>query len=209
MTFGALSAAAVEGRAAGLAALTFDDGFQDNLTTLVPLLRELDAPATVFVTTGWMGEPHPVVPGLARVCTPEEVRALHAAGVEIGAHTRTHPDLVEAGPEVARAELAGSREDLEALVGAPVTVAAYPYGSADDAARRAAGEAGIRFACRALGEGDWSDPLDQPRQDVRNRSSNLGLRLKRDGRYMAMMGRPWWRALRRARQHAMGRPLRG
>ncbi len=35
-------------------ALTFDDGFRDNLTTALPLLEEFDIPATIFVTTGFM-----------------------------------------------------------------------------------------------------------------------------------------------------------
>lgn len=35
-------------------ALTFDDGFRDNLTTALPLLEEFDAPATIFVTTGFV-----------------------------------------------------------------------------------------------------------------------------------------------------------
>jgi peptidoglycan/xylan/chitin deacetylase (PgdA/CDA1 family) len=207
VTFGDLARHAVDGRAAGLAALTFDDGFSDNHATLLPLLREVAAPATVFVTTGWMGQPHPVAPRHARTLTPEQVRELHAAGVEIGCHTRTHPDLTAIPEEAAREELAGSRDLLEALLDSPVRVAAYPYGRANDAVRRAAASAGLAFACRALGEGRWEDPFDQPRQDMRNRGSLLGLRLKRDGRYTPMMRRRSWRALRRARQHVLGRPL--
>lgn len=36
----------------GSIAITFDDGYRDNLTVALPLLEEFDIPATVFVSTG-------------------------------------------------------------------------------------------------------------------------------------------------------------
>ena len=50
------------GDAAGLVTLTFDDGYVDNLETLVPILAEEDATATVFVVSGWLGQPTPYPP---------------------------------------------------------------------------------------------------------------------------------------------------
>jgi peptidoglycan/xylan/chitin deacetylase (PgdA/CDA1 family) len=46
--------ASVKNGARKLAALTFDDGYVDALTTVLPLLRQLDAPFTVYLTTGYM-----------------------------------------------------------------------------------------------------------------------------------------------------------
>src|SRR5215510_5799892 len=60
--------------------------------------------------------------------TSEQVAALHAAGMEIGAHTVSHPILAEIGLEAARAEIARGRLHLEELTGAPVRVFAYPNG---------------------------------------------------------------------------------
>lgn len=60
--------------------------------------------------------------------TSEQVTALHAAGMEIGAHTVSHPILAEIGLEAARAEIARGRLHLEELTGAPVRVFAYPNG---------------------------------------------------------------------------------
>jgi peptidoglycan/xylan/chitin deacetylase (PgdA/CDA1 family) len=60
--------------------------------------------------------------------TSEQVAALHAAGMEIGAHTVSHPILAELGLEAARAEIACGRRHLEELTGAPVRVFAYPNG---------------------------------------------------------------------------------
>ena len=96
VSFGQLAALAAENEAGGHAALTFDDGFVDNLDTLAPLLAELAAPATVFVVSGWLGKPHRSAPW-TRVVSAEELRALHVLGVEIGAHSVTHPDLSRLG----------------------------------------------------------------------------------------------------------------
>jgi peptidoglycan/xylan/chitin deacetylase (PgdA/CDA1 family) len=56
------------------------------------------------------------------------VRALHALGHSIGAHTRSHPILARLSTDEQRAELAGSRQRIEEELGAPVTLMAYPWG---------------------------------------------------------------------------------
>ncbi|HEU6446616.1 MAG TPA: polysaccharide deacetylase family protein [Gaiellaceae bacterium] len=186
VTFGTLAALAAASRAEGRAALTFDDGFADNLETLVPILERSGAKATVFVVSGWLGRPHPEA-SWTRLLTEDELRALAESGVEIGAHTVTHPDLTTLPYDRARSELAASREELRRLTGAAVEVAAYPYGRANDEARAACREAGFAAACRTLGDGSWQDPYDLPRQPMENRASLLGLRLKRTGRYRDLM----------------------
>lgn len=195
MTFGEIARRAASGTAGGAAALTFDDGLVDNLETLVPLLRSEGVPATVFVVSGWLGEPHPVA-GWTRVLTAEEVREL-SHDLEVGAHTETHPDLVTLPPTAARAELEQSRLALEEITGTTVDVVAYPFGHASAETRIAAREAGFRAACRTLGWGSWTDPYDLPRQAMENRASALGLRLKRAGRYEDLMR---WRAARLVRK---------
>lgn len=49
-------------------------------------------------------------------------------GIEIGAHTVSHPILRELEPHAARHEIAASKERLEAITGARVTTFAYPNG---------------------------------------------------------------------------------
>jgi peptidoglycan/xylan/chitin deacetylase (PgdA/CDA1 family) len=58
----------------------------------------------------------------------EQVRELHAAGMRIGAHTVTHPILARLDAAAARREIAGGREKLQAIIGAPVKLFAYPNG---------------------------------------------------------------------------------
>jgi peptidoglycan/xylan/chitin deacetylase (PgdA/CDA1 family) len=186
VTFGELARRAASGDASGYAALTFDDGPVDNAETVAPLLAELGVPATVFLVPGWLGQPYRWAPE-TRLVTAEEARGLHEAGLEIGAHTRTHPDLTTLSYEAAREELGGSGDDLRALLGTPVEVAAYPFGRATAETIRACRDAGFRAACRISGEGSWAEPHNLPRQDMDNRCTLLGLRLKRDDRYERLM----------------------
>lgn len=60
--------------------------------------------------------------------TSAQVRALRAAGMEIGAHTVTHPILAKCDERTVRDEIAQSRECLEALLGERVGLFAYPNG---------------------------------------------------------------------------------
>jgi peptidoglycan/xylan/chitin deacetylase (PgdA/CDA1 family) len=186
VTFGELAAAVAGGGGAGMVALTFDDGFEDNATVLAPLLVDMNVKGTVFVISGRLGQAHHEVPW-ARMMTETQVRELHDAGIQIGAHTVTHPDLTQLSYEDALTELATSKEQLEDIVSAPVTVAAYPYGAADEKSIRACRDAGFVAACRTSGRGSWDEPLNLPRQDVGNRQSAFAFYLKRDNRYEPVM----------------------
>lgn len=176
----------------GLCALTFDDGFES-----CSALADLGVPATLFVTTGWLGGRHPDAPD-ATMLSEDGVRRLHAAGVEIGAHTATHPDLTTLGFDAARDELSSARLTLESLLEAPVTSAAYPYGRATADTVRACAAAGFAAACRTSGFGARSTPLDYPREDMDGPASLLGLRLKSAGRYEPLMRARAARGVRRA-----------
>jgi len=194
VTLGELARRAAEGEAAGLAALTFDDGLADNLHTLVPILHRLGAPATVFVVSSWSGEPHPDAPW-APTLSHAEVRLLAGAGVEIGSHSMTHRDLSALPYEQVRADFSRSRHELEELLDRPVRVATFPFGRASEETSRACRDAGFSAACRISGEGSWDDPWNLPRQDMNNGAGLVGLWLKRDDRYEPLMRlRPGWLA---------------
>jgi peptidoglycan/xylan/chitin deacetylase (PgdA/CDA1 family) len=59
----------------------------------------------------------------------EQVRALPAAGMALGAHTVTHPILAEIPLRRAREEMSAGRARLEQISGAPVRLFAYPNGT--------------------------------------------------------------------------------
>jgi peptidoglycan/xylan/chitin deacetylase (PgdA/CDA1 family) len=58
--------------------------------------------------------------------TSAQIREMHAGGVTIGAHTRTHSNMTLLSADEARDEIAGSRARLEEILGAPVPDFAYP-----------------------------------------------------------------------------------
>lgn len=58
----------------------------------------------------------------------DQVRGLHAAGMQIGAHTVSHPILARLPRQQAEREIADSKHALEGMLGAPVTQFAYPNG---------------------------------------------------------------------------------
>jgi peptidoglycan/xylan/chitin deacetylase (PgdA/CDA1 family) len=85
---------------------------------------------------------------------PGQVRAMHHAGMTIGAHTRSHPHLDRLDPAEHAEEVSGARQDLEALLGAPVRHFAYPNpgggGPVGAAARAAVERAGFSAAFTSI-----------------------------------------------------------
>ena len=180
------------------AAITFDDGYADNYTQALPVLRDHGLSATFFVATGFLDGGRmwndtiiesirrsrrdsidlsavdlPTLPiaslterrtaieqcikalkyrplaqrvadaaqlaAAAQATPPDDlmmksadVQALHRNGMQIGAHTVSHPILTRLTNHDARREIAGSRAKLEELLDVPVKSFAYPNGKAGD-----------------------------------------------------------------------------
>jgi peptidoglycan/xylan/chitin deacetylase (PgdA/CDA1 family) len=99
----------------------------------------------------------------------EQVRQLHRAGMEIGAHTVSHPILTMLQAPDAEREIAEGRAHLQRIIDAPVDVIAYPNGKplrdydATHVAmvRRLGFRAAVSTAAGAAGSGD--DPHQLPR----------------------------------------------
>ncbi|NMM14073.1 MAG: polysaccharide deacetylase family protein [Rhodoferax sp.] len=64
--------------------------------------------------------------------TSDEVKAMRHAGMQIGAHTMSHPILARLTDEQARQEIEGSKCFLEQLLGERVGLFAYPNGKPGD-----------------------------------------------------------------------------
>lgn len=168
------------GLAPRTAALTFDDGFRSWLTIGVPLLHDLGVTATFYITSGWLGGQHPRVDGEAgRLLDATDARQLADAGMAVGAHSVTHPDLRALGDDELERELVESRAVIGSATGRACTTMAYPYGFHDDRVRAAAGRAGYELAWAWL-PGPW-DPLAAPRLPAPPRHGAGRLRLKLSG----------------------------
>lgn len=159
----------VEGNQRPAVSLTFDDGYAENCERALPLLIQRRIPCSYFVTAHNVltGEafPHDVKAG--RPLAPntiQQLRSLVAAGVEIGAHSRTHADLGVVTDEARlRDELIGARDDLQDVLGTDIRYFAFPFGQHANLNRRAfhlAREAGFAGVCSAYG--GYNTPGDDP-----------------------------------------------
>lgn len=128
--------------------LTFDDACTDFIASAWPLLQRYGFGAAVFVPTDevggscrWdaaLGEPAPVM-------SWSDLRALRAAGVELGSHTASHPLLTGLSTEAMAREALRSSAVLAEELGAAVTSIAYPYGAFDRVVESVFGGAGYLF----------------------------------------------------------------
>ncbi len=76
-----------------------------------------------------------------------QVREAAAAGVEIGAHSHSHPQLDQIGRSPLRDELATSRAMLEDGIGRAVPSMAYPFGYSSARVREEVRLSGYEYAC--------------------------------------------------------------
>jgi peptidoglycan/xylan/chitin deacetylase (PgdA/CDA1 family) len=121
--------------------VTFDDAWADNHANALGPLVEHAIPSTLYVPSRLLGRPGHLTRG--------QLLEMAGAGVRIGAHSRTHADLPTCGDAELEREVRGSREDLEDLLGEPVTRFAYPAGRHDARVRAAVAAAGFRSAVLA------------------------------------------------------------
>ena len=185
-TVAGLVALASEGVAPppGNVALTFDDGMDNNVSVVLPLLREYAIPATVYVISGLVGQPNPWMAAAsgARMMTADELRELQAAGVELGAHTVTHPDLAGLDREACLREAAESRVAVAEIAGRPVTTFAYPFNRSSPAAIAAARDAGFAAAVAGPHRDPWS-PWEIPRPMITGIDGLAAFTVKAAGMY--------------------------
>lgn len=126
--------------------LTFDDGFADFHSTVLPVLEEHRQTATLYVPTAFVGG---TARWLARereqgrpILHPEQLHDVARRGIEVGAHSHTHPRLDELGTSECRAEVHRSKDLLEQELQRPVTAFAYPHGCYSARVREQVVEAG-------------------------------------------------------------------
>jgi len=119
--------------------MSFDDDWESQYTYALPLLKKYGFSATFYIWVGVVGKKHHM--------TWDEIRALSAAGMQIGCHSMTHPYLTRVqNDDALRREIFGAKQVIEAQIGAPVTTFAYPFGQYNERVVAAVKEAGFTSA---------------------------------------------------------------
>jgi len=162
------------------AVITFDDGWRNWLTGALPVLERVGVRATFYLCPGLFGLAHPELVGAQAALLDEEgAGQLAAAGMELGSHSLTHPDLRKLDDETLAFELAESKTAIERITDRPCRTFAYPYGLYDERVVKAAGVAGYELAFAWL-PGPWR-PLEAPRLPAPPRHGARRLALKLAG----------------------------
>jgi peptidoglycan/xylan/chitin deacetylase (PgdA/CDA1 family) len=174
-------------------ALTFDDGYVDNLVHAAPILAKYGFRATCFVVSDLIGS-HNVWDAANDVQKPlmslVDLRRWVEHGNEIGSHTSTHPHLNMLSRDTAQREIAESRSQLQQLTGAPIDHFCYPYGAFTATSLELVRAAGYRSAVttrRGIAR-STDDPLQLPRISIHGGKSLWKFALKTATPYAAFGG---------------------
>ncbi|MCH8059093.1 MAG: glycosyltransferase [Proteobacteria bacterium] len=131
--------------------VTVDDGYADFAEIAWPVMQEKRFNGTVFVVTERAGSKN-TWDTSGELCDREllsweQLNQLASAGVEIGAHTRTHPTLVESSKDQLSQEVHGAKEDIEKHLGRSPDTFAFPFGEYNSEVLSMVSETGYEAAC--------------------------------------------------------------
>lgn len=171
--------------------LTFDDGYADNFTNALPIMRQYGAKGTLFLVdqrehNDWSTKKkaHHDSGELAEEpkLSDEQVRELLASGMfELGAHTFTHPNLPTLGEQERAREIIDIKAHFEARYGVPVTSFAYPFGIFDATDVALAGKAGYTAAVTTnpgIDAAFWLNPLELSRVKISGKEGLFAFKIR-------------------------------
>lgn len=139
--------------------LTFDDGYADAYTNAFGILKKYNSTATFYIIRDYVGK--------AEYMSQDQINELEKAGMEIGSHTLTHPDLTKISVDDARAQITKSKENALTFC--------YPAGRYNQTTVQLIQEAGYLAAVTTkFGiAGESSNPFELPRVRVENTSAEV------------------------------------
>jgi peptidoglycan/xylan/chitin deacetylase (PgdA/CDA1 family) len=158
--------------------LTFDDGYENFVLEAMPLLREFEFPATVFVVptlmgqiAGWYKRDTAQIAKLmarvthsaaaaerhldemrplssARLMTWEQAAEIVAAGFDVASHSNEHRFLTSLSDEQLVSDLSESRQSIQNALRVPAELICYPYGDCDSRVASIAAKVGYKIGFR-------------------------------------------------------------
>lgn len=111
--------------------ITFDDGFEDNFSIALPIMRKLGCRGLVFLTTGFIRDKRPSEnagsEGLPYL-TWAEVIEMERIGFEFGSHLSNHKRLSGIDEDEMRDEILGSKDIIEQRLEHEIKHFCAPFG---------------------------------------------------------------------------------
>lgn len=117
--------------------LTFDDGYIDHYTYVLPILQEFNFLGTFFVITGFADAQNP------DYLNWSHIREMAQAGMSMESHTKSHADLRDREHDFLVYQMLGSLESLAAHTARPSRMFSYPGGFYDADSLEVARQLGV------------------------------------------------------------------
>jgi len=154
-------------------ALTFDDGYEDIMEHVLPLLGRLTIPAAFFVLPRPERAERPITEHRRHLLSANQIQYIHRLGFTIGSHTMTHRNLLKISVSEYKKEINRSKQQLEHLLHTNIMYFAYPQGSYNSEAIDAVRQAGYKgaFSIDAGIISPGTNPFTVPRLCVNARHS--------------------------------------
>ncbi len=127
-------------------ALSFDAAWgNEDTATLLSILDEYDVKATFFMTGGWVES------------YPDDVKAIAAAGHDLGNHSENHKQMSTLSAEECKEEIQSVHDKVKTLTGKDMILFRPPYGDYNDTLIEAANGLGYHVIQWDVDSLDWKD----------------------------------------------------
>ena len=141
----------LEGEKTGkVVGITFDDGYQNNLINAAPILKKYNFSATCYLVSQRIGTSNTwdLDKGITQrpLMTQSEIQEWLNLGLDIGAHTQTHPLLEELSEQQSQEEIFNCKADLEQMFKVSIKDFCYPFGRFNESLVNMIKEAGYSTA---------------------------------------------------------------
>ena len=125
-------------------AITFDAAWgADKTQEIIDVLKDYDCTATFFLVGFWVDK------------YPEMVKAIDDAGLEIGTHSNTHPDMAKLSYETIKSELTTCMSKITQITQKEIKLFRAPFGSYNNTLISTASELGLKTIQWDVDSLDW------------------------------------------------------